>query len=409
MNLKHLLLSLLLTTSLISNGQYADKTYAITGKPGNSFFWADIRQIDISTGKTVKTLFETNTTSYKTNDLDKKTLTEAERTSPAGKGIAACAYDKKYNRLYFAPMHFSDIKFLDLNKKAPTFTIVKTNVVTTDKNNYYQTENKHLTRMVIAADGYGYALTNDGNHLIRFTTGNKPVVDDLGELIDDESNQGISIHNKCSGWGGDMVADAFGGLIIVSANHNIFSVDVNTKLTRFLGNILDLPAKFTTNGAAVDDEGNLVLSSANVLEGLYKVSLKDLKAVKIATVANAFTASDLANANLLYQKEADQAKILGIPSNNLPNIYMVSDAHVFPNPVTHNEFTVFFNDQKQGEYNILFTDLSGKIILTQKVLVNQKSHLEKIHFTNMIAQGLYLVKVTDMNNQRIFIEKVIVK
>ena len=39
------------------------------------------------------------------------------------------------------------------------------------------------------ADGNGYAITNDGNHLIRFTTGKKTVITDFGNLIDAETNK----------------------------------------------------------------------------------------------------------------------------------------------------------------------------------------------------------------------------
>ena len=49
---------------------------------------------------------------------------------------------------------------------------------------------------------------------------NKPVITELGNIIDAEGNA-VSIHNKCSSWGGDMVADAFGKLYVISANHQV--------------------------------------------------------------------------------------------------------------------------------------------------------------------------------------------
>jgi len=39
--------------------------------------------------------------------------------------------------------------------------------------------------MVIASDGNGYGLSNDANHLIRFTTGKNPTISDLGAISDD--------------------------------------------------------------------------------------------------------------------------------------------------------------------------------------------------------------------------------
>ena len=56
------------------------------------------------------------------------------------------------------------------------------------------------------------------------------------------------------------------------------------------------------NGAAVDSDGSVIVSSANSMEGFYKVDIKDLNAVKIVTTGKVYNASDLANANLLFQK-----------------------------------------------------------------------------------------------------------
>ncbi|MEI9956836.1 MAG: hypothetical protein WDM90_11155 [Ferruginibacter sp.] len=52
----------------------------------------------------------------------------------------------------------------------PNFYQEKTTLLNT---NDLADEANHITRMDIAADGNGYAITNDGNHLIRFTTGKK--------------------------------------------------------------------------------------------------------------------------------------------------------------------------------------------------------------------------------------------
>ena len=76
--------------------------------------------------------------------------------------------------------------------------------------------------MVIASDGYGYAMTNDATQLIRFSTGKKPAITDLGTIVDDPANKAISIHNSCSSFGGDMIADDNGNLYVFSARNNIF-------------------------------------------------------------------------------------------------------------------------------------------------------------------------------------------
>jgi len=277
---KFLLTASLVSLSLCSAAQTA-RTYAITGKSNNNFLWADIKQIDITTGKVVNTLFESDKTTFKSRSLDMTAAKSTEVHNPTGFGVAACALDVRNNRLYFAPMHFSEISFLDLNQTEANFTTVKNHILPPPATGFYTAEEDQFTRMVIAADGYGYALTNDANHLIRFSTGRKTTVEDLGSLADAESNNGISIHNKCTSWGGDMLADAFGKLVVISANHNIYTIDPASRVATFKGTITGLTPNYTTNGAVVDNDGNIIVSSANVFDGLYKFNFKDLKAVKI--------------------------------------------------------------------------------------------------------------------------------
>ena len=51
------------------------------------------------------------------------------------------------------------------------------------------------------------------------------MITDLGNIVDAGSNNGISVHNQCSSWGGDMVADASGKLILFTAAHQVFEID----------------------------------------------------------------------------------------------------------------------------------------------------------------------------------------
>ncbi len=408
MKCKILLSATLLSTTLFSTAQTA-KTYAITGKSNNNFLWADIKQIDIATGKVVKTLFESEKSTFKMTNLDNLTQAKVQVPNPTAFGVAACALDARHNKLYFAPMHFSDIRFLDLDKEEANFTIVKNNIIATPAGAVYQPEENQITRMVIAADGYGYALTNDANHLIRFSTGKKPVVEDLGSLIDAESNKGISIHNKCTSWGGDMLADAFGKLVVISANHNIYTIDVVSKVATFTGTITGLPANYTTNGAVVDAEGSMVVSSANVFEGLYKVNYKDLKAVKVAGIDKTFNASDLANANVLLQKEADAAAKFDVSKSVLPGFASGSDAKVFPNPATGNQFNVLFDAQKPGRYTMIFSDLAGRAIQSKVVSIGKSSQVENVTLVNRLAKGTYLLKVLNENKELAFSEKVVLQ
>ena len=405
MRYKFLLFIAFVSFTLLSIAQKKNIAYAITGKSSNKFVWADIKQIDITTGKVVSTLFESDKTTFKERSLDMASRGTTQVHSPTGFGVAGCALDARNGRLYFAPMHFSEISFLDLNKTEANFTTIKKQILAASPENNFIAEENQFSRMVIAADGYGYALTNDANHLIRFSTGRKTTVEDLGALIDAESNKGISIHNKCTSWGGDMLADAFGRLVVISANHNVYSVDTKSRVATFTGTITGLSVNYTTNGAVVDNDGNIVVSSANVFDGLYNVNYKDLKAVKIPSDEKSFNASDMANGNFLLQQEADAVTKFDLSNAILPKLAANSNARVYPNPVAGSQFNVLFENQKAGRYTILFTDIAGKIIQSKVVNIGKTGQVEFLRFTNKLSKGTYLVKVVGENKVSAFSEK----
>jgi len=407
MKFKILLSTAIMAGSLAATAQSDNKAYLITGKANNANFWSDIKQIDLSTGQT-KNLFETGISVYNTVGTGLKLNGNVVNNDPMGYGVAACALDARSNRLYFTPMHYAQLRYIDLNSKTPQFVYLDLNMVAA-KNGAFLSEESHITRMVIAADGYGYAVTNDANHLIRFSTGKTPVVTDLGNIVDADG-KGISIHNKCTSWGGDMIADAFGKLYIISANHQVFSVDVSSRIATHVGTISGLPANYTTNGAVVTADGKIVVSSANSLDGLYSLSLKDLAATKMAASGNdKINASDMANGNFLLQKEADAAKAAGRPVLIDINQPIGNDlVSVYPNPVTGNQFTVDFKDNKPGTYNIALTDLAGRVLLTKVVNVMGKGQAERVSIKSKPAQGMYLVKVTNSDKEIVFSDKIMI-
>lgn len=418
MNYKILLTSAVMLYASASISQNSNRAYAITGDGNKDFVWMNIRQVDLGTGQVSKTIFQRNSSSFVLTDINSKTsvakvastvanLTEA-KNHPTGSFVAAAALDNRSNRLFFTPMRVGELRWLDLNMKNETPKFYSLSSPALDFGPQVDEAN-HITRMVIAADGNGYAVTNDGNHFIKFTTGKKPVIADLGNLIDAEGNQGISIHNKCTSWGGDMLADALGKLYIISANRHVFKVEIGSRVATHVGVITGLPANYTTNAAAVDANGEIVVSSANVFEGYYKVKLADLTATSIEGSDRLYNASDLANGNLLLQKEADAArKFSGAPVLNA--IAMdYGDKRVYPNPVTTSTFSVLFDDQKPGTYSIALTDLSGRVMQTKKVNIMKAMQTQQVNITGSVAKGMYFVKVYDEAKQIVFTEKLLIQ
>jgi Secretion system C-terminal sorting domain len=419
MNLRLLLSTTFIATSFGAFAQDANTTYAITGDGNGDFMWMNIRKVDISTGKIVQDVFQRAKTSFVMMDATTKQPVEQTINHkgqnyntpvyPTATMVAAAAYDKNHDKLFFTPMRIGELRWLDLGAKGESQKFYTVKTAPLNSNESLMDEANHFTRMVIGADGNGYAVTNDANRLIRFTTGKKVTVTDLGNLIDDESNKGVSIHNKCSSWGGDMIADAYNKLYIISANHYVFVVDLDTRVAKHIGNISGLPANYTTNGAAVDKEGAIVVSSANMFAGYYKFKLADLAAVKIEGSDMVYNASDLANGNLLLQKEADAAKNFGAADFRQVVPVITPNAHIFPNPVTGGEFKIHFDGQQAGKYNVTVTDLSGKAIMNRVVNVATKNQVETVPMNSKMAKGVYMVKVTDASNKFIFTERIVVQ
>jgi hypothetical protein len=407
MNIKFLLSTTFIATTLAVSAQDANKTFAITGDGNHDFMWMNIRQVDIGSGKVVQSLYQRDKTAFVMAEADSKSAMPTYRT-PTETMVAAAAYDKNQNKLFFTPMRVGELRWLDLNAKgdAQKYYSVTSSLLNTQE--ALGDEANQFSRMVIAADGNGYALNNDASRLIKFTTGKKVTITDLGPVVDDESNKGISVKNKCTSWGGDMIADAYNKLYIISANHYVFVLDIDSRVAKQIGYITGLPANFSTNGAAVDADGKVVVASANTFAGYYKFSLKDFVATPIEGSDMVYNASDLANGNLLYQKEADAARTFADFKPVVP--VLTNEAHIFPNPVTNSEFKISFDGQQAGKYNVAITDLSGKPVMNTIVnLGTSKTQVETITLARSFAKGMYMVKVTDASNKFIFTERIVVQ
>ena len=410
--------------------QQSEVAYAITGQANGNFNWTDIRSIDMKSGNVNTTLFENGKTKY--SFLYAATKTPVERLaingtpavfkqnnvtvssnnisfihpSPMVLMSAAVAYDKRHDKLFFATMKTGQLIWLDLKNQNRTLLFYTVEKPLIDNVNYND-ESFNITRMTIGADGYGYALSNDANHLIRFTTGNKTVISDMGSLIDAASNNGISVHNQCSSWGGDIVADAFGKLYLFSAAKNVFLIDPEAMTATYKGAISNLSATFSVNGAAVVDDNNVIVSSANTFEGFYKVDINNLSATKIVTQGKIYNASDLASCNLLHQTEKQNS--IGTPV--LKNIEVIGNRFVsiYPNPVEDGQVKITFENNAVGKYKIALTDLEGRLVQVKEVYIKGPGQVENFQMHRMQASGMYMIKITDATSKAIFSDKLVVE
>jgi hypothetical protein len=396
--------------ALLSAHSYAqsnNKAFAITSETKGSYSWSALREIDLSTGEVVKTYYDFNMNKNFeiVNTENNKVLPTSNRLSnikltPMAEGVAAAAYDAGHNRLYYTCMRGTELRYFDLNSSSGKVVYNQSKSLF-DGNRY--DEANVITRMAFASDGYGYALTNDGNHLIRFTSDQKSTITDLGPLIDGKKNGTVSVHAQCSSWGGDMVGDAYGNLYVVTYKNYIFRINPNTKTADLIGQVKGLPAAFTSNGMVVDDNGELILSSALVVSNYYRLNIATLEATPLKKGnGELYNASDLANANLLYKNNAAPSKILNtVLGNNHVSIY--------PNPVTLKVFTVEFTKIPAGKYNLAMMDASGRQVVARSLNINALGQVEKISMPKTAAGGVYLLKITGDSREVVYSDKIVVQ
>lgn len=401
--------SFLLFTFFAVYGQSDRFAYVITDVNKEGFNWSTLRKIDLQSNSFSDVLLNGNDVSQQAFDAaTKKPLAQPlkdERfgsiaNAAFGTGVAAIALDKKNNRLYYTPMFIDQLRYIDL-KSMKTFIVGNAGVEALKiKNN---DQSNIITRMAFASDGNGYALTNDGNHLLQFSTKKNGQIVDLGALVDDPKNKNISVHNSCSSFGGDMIADDDDNLYVFSARNHIFKINLETKVATHLGTVNGLPGNYTINGAAVNENNQIVIVSAVQNNALYSVDHRNWTATIINSPAG-WRSSDLANSNLLATK-----KFVPVP-DLISSINENEDTRIslYPNPTADKQFTIQFN-QPQGNYTVLVTDVVGRQSIKSVANVQGKGQTQSIQLPADTKAGVYLVKVVDQNSQTIFSKKLLVQ
>ena len=393
-----------ITALLLSSQSYAqsNRAYAVTGETKGNFNWNVIREVDLSTGEITKTIYSPSANKV----VSYKAVAGTElkgvpmQASPTGNGVAAAAYDGLHNRLYFTNMRGNDLMYFDFNSNDLSVVV--------DNNPKFNTgtkfdESNVITRMTFAADGFGYAITNDGKNIIRFTTDQKPSVTNLGELIDGKKNGAMSVHSQCSSWGGDLIGDAYGNLYLVTYRNHLYKINPQTRIADYVGQIKGLPAEFTSNGMVVDNNGDVVVTSATSTANYYRVNMSTLDATPINKKEETlFNCSDLASSNLLYQSKTAKTVVA-------PEVKGNNQVSIYPNPAPNKEFNVQFDKIPAGKYNLSLTDASGRIVMIRSLSIGFNGQLEKVYLPRSSGGGMYMVKLTGEDNKVVYNDKIVVQ
>jgi hypothetical protein len=378
--------------------------YAITDLTQEGKSWVALRRLDFSSASFSDIVLNGNDKALSVLDIrgarfDKVTATRvnnADPDMPFANGVAAMAYDRNSNRIFYVPMYYDQLRYIDL--KTMKVHTTGAGFGTSQEKSVYES----ITRMVIAGDGFGYALSTDGNHLYKFNTKGNPVITDMGSLADAESNSHMAIvNNPCMTAGGDMIADDDNNLYLIAARGYVYRISIRDMLATYLGEIKGMPKEFSANGAAVNHEGKIVVTSSVFKNAIYQVDPVSWEATPIVAKGGAFNASDLGSSNLLVTNKAKAG-----PSfvNN-----MKGTVKIYPNPVRSNNFQVAFSNMEAGDYYLDMTDVSGRRVMQKKINISSGSLIETINLPGSFTKGIYMVKLVNEKSRQISVQKVLVE
>jgi hypothetical protein len=382
----------------------SNSAFAITAETKGNFCWNAVREIDLSTGAVIRNIYIPSIDNVQPLDATTgkiivppapKAGSAVVISSPAV--IAAAAYDSKNNRLYFTQIQDTRLGYFDLNSSTPKIYYVEDQLLKAFP--VLPGEDDNITRMTFAADGNGYALTNNGEHLIKFTTGSKINITDLGALKDDIANVDNSVHKAHDSWGGDMIGDAFGNLYLITVSGSVFKINTQTLTAKYSGNIKGLPENYTVNAAAVDAMGSVVVSSALDITNYFRLDLATLQATAITkTDDNVYNASDFANGNLAYQKE--------VKNITVPKTLISQSISIYPNPVQNKVFNITYSGLSKSKQTIEITTLSGKNVYSKTV--DGTVNIQPITLPYSVVPGVYIVKIISDENA-VYTDKIVVE
>lgn len=199
---------------------------------------------------------------------------------------SAIAYDKTSNRIYFVNNNSDrSLCYIDLSASpvcAKRFTgyLLETNA----------SSSFNINRMSFCSDGFGYAVTTNGQDLIRFSINSVtglPVIAQLGPLLNDVNNAPYDILAES---GGDIFGDGSGNLYMVVNSSRLYKINPNTRVSTFLGSINPAPGT-NSNAIAVDAAGNVYIGGA--YQNVYNVNLASMASASITSgTSNVWTTGD---------------------------------------------------------------------------------------------------------------------
>lgn len=386
--------------ALAVSAQQKNAVFAVTDLQKNGVNWHAIRPVMESTDGEILLKNE-----IRHSDGEKQPLSQNAGLKHPFAGVAALAFDAQGQRLYYATMFSRQLRYLDLNSGKPG--MVELGEIPLGAGNQKrlepstQNQGPVITRMTIGADRYGYGISNDGADFFRFALGKNNRTEWLGGLVDDVNNGAVSIQSPCTSWGGDIVAAANGDLYLFTARQMVFKINTESRIATYLGTLKGLKPDFSVNGAAVQEDGSVLLSSA--IQAGKRVVVKDMNTLEATELPgeNFFNASDLASGNLLFARTL--RSIVDKPTRQ-----EAGTVSLYPNPVANGITYLQFQQPVAGNYFVEIIGGGGASLLQKRISIQEKGQQVRLE-TRSLAKGLYMVRVTDSFKKELYVTKLLVQ
>jgi len=246
-------------------------------------------------------------------------------------------------------------------------------------------EQKFFARMTTTPDGSIYALNNDGSRLLRI---NGEQTTDLGAV---EGFEAIfrNMADTRSSFGGDMIADEAGNLLVITAFGHIVKIVPSILTASYIGQIAALPEGYTVNGAAVTETGEVLLASSQP-KGLYHLNMNTLNATFAGENDN--PAYDLASNNFLKDKSA--------------NIAASGSLGISPTLIGSNKTFNIASETALKNITVSIYSAEGKLVQREAKNLTAGKNVIPV---NYLSSGIYLVNLTNEKGVKLMSEKITVE
>lgn len=341
---------------------------AATGLTKGKIDFQDFRTLDVNNLATQNILLS------KADKIAFETIgTETTQSCNCGKYIAAMTIGTNGD-LYYLPMSNAKLSIVNSSAKTGNYVEIENSLV--DSKN----QATYFARMTTSSDGAMYALNNAGTELLRISPNG--TIQNLGK-VNGIAEQAKSLGDDKFVYGGDMVADAFGNLYVLSAAGIVFKFNPSNLHADYLGKVKGLPDGYTLNGAAVMKDGNVLLGTTSS-HGFFTLDIKSLEATFKANYD--LPIYDMASPYFLRQTELDDLT--------------ASHYILYPTIVKTKELTIVSKSNQKETLNVSVWNLNNKQVFANSILVKAEGNYS-IKLDGALQPGIYVLKAVNQDGNEV--------